>query len=181
MEVCVRHAGPRDDVALLALIRAHALFEQAEATIDGEALAELLANPAPPCLLFVAAQGGGLVGYAALTLDFALWRGRWWGHLDCLYVEAAERGLAIGPKLLRAAAEAARIGWSGKRLRGTGGPWRSIAAKERRSWPRRGLPWHCDQQFWQDRKRGYREANLISLALVYRFNRNRLPTREPHR
>lgn len=108
MEVCVRRAGPRDDVALLALIRAHALFEQAEATIDGEALAELLANPAPPCLLFVAAQGGGLVGYAALTLDFALWRGRWWGHLDCLYVEAAERGLAIGPKLLRAAAEAAR-------------------------------------------------------------------------
>lgn len=108
MEVCVRCAGPQDGAALLGLIRAHAVFEQAEATIDAAALAGLLAEAAPPCLLFVAAQSEALVGYAALTFDYALWRGRGWAHLDCLYVDAAHRGRAIGHRLLRAAAEAAR-------------------------------------------------------------------------
>ena len=107
MDVCVRRARAADSAALLALICAHARFERAEASIDAQALAGLLADPAPPCLIFVAVRGEALVGYAALTLDFALWRGRCWGHLDCLYVDAAQRGQAIGPPLLRAAAEAA--------------------------------------------------------------------------
>lgn len=108
MEVCVRRARPGDGEALLALIRAHAAFERGEAAIDAPALASLLADPAPPCLLYVAAQGDALLGYAALTFDFALWRGHKWGHLDCLFVREAQRGRAIGKRLLKAAAEAAK-------------------------------------------------------------------------
>lgn len=107
MEVSVRRARLEDGAALLPLIRAHAAFEQAEATIDAATLASLLADPAPPCMLLVAAKSELLVGYAALTFDLALWRGRWWGHLDCLYVDEAHRGQAIGVRLLRAAIEEA--------------------------------------------------------------------------
>ena len=108
MAVCIRMAQARDGEALLHLIRAHAAFERTEATIGAAELSRLLAEPAAPCLLFVAAEGEALMGYAALTLDYALWRGTWWGHLDCLYVRAAQRGQAIGQRLLQAAAEAAR-------------------------------------------------------------------------
>lgn len=108
MDVHVRRARPGDGAALLALIRAHAVFERTEATLDAAALAGLLADAVPPSLLFVAAQGEALVGYAALTFDYALWRGRWWGHLDCLYVEAAQRGRAVGRQLLWAAAQEAK-------------------------------------------------------------------------
>jgi len=108
MEVRIRRARPGDGESLLALIRAHAAFERADATVDAATLVDLLAHPAPPCLLFVATRGEALLGYAALTLDYALWRGCWWGHLDCLFVREAQRGQAIGKRLLTAAAEEAR-------------------------------------------------------------------------
>jgi len=106
--VSIRRAAPADGDALLSLIRDHALFERAEASIARETLSGLLVAPAPPCLLFVAAQGDALLGYAALTLDYALWRGHCWGHLDCLYVDAAHRGRGIGEQLLAAARQEAR-------------------------------------------------------------------------
>lgn len=108
MEVRIRRAGPADGAALLALITAHAAFERAEATIGAEALGHLLDDPAPPCELFVAVRGEAPLGYAAMTLDYALWRGCWWAHLDCLYVDAAHRGQSIGAKLLLAVCDAAR-------------------------------------------------------------------------
>ncbi|WP_298192426.1 GNAT family N-acetyltransferase [Novosphingobium sp.] len=90
------------------MIHAHTAFERAEATLDVAALAALLADPVPPCQVLIAERGEVLLGYAALTFDYALWRGSRWAHLDCLYVRATHRGQAIGQRLLHAACAAAK-------------------------------------------------------------------------
>ncbi|MDE2404535.1 MAG: GNAT family N-acetyltransferase [Sphingomonadales bacterium] len=104
----IRPASTGDGEELLALIHAHAAFEQSCATITSKELAALLAAPSPRTTLLVAAAPGHLLGYAALTTDFSLWRARYWAHLDCLFVHAEHRGQSVGRRLLTAAAELAR-------------------------------------------------------------------------
>ncbi|MCM2473985.1 GNAT family N-acetyltransferase [Rhizobium sp. CG5] len=96
----IRRATPADADELLRLIGEHADYEKASATITGSSLAHLLAKENPPIILFVAAGGEGLAGYAALTFDHALWRASRYAHLDCLFVQAAARGDGIGKRLL---------------------------------------------------------------------------------
>lgn len=102
MPIIIREAGPDDCAGLLGLIAAHAAFERSEATITHDDLDAILRAPCPEVRIMVAAQQALLVGYAALTLDFSLWRGRRWAHLDCLFVRESHRGHSIGRRLLTA-------------------------------------------------------------------------------
>lgn len=104
----IRIAGPGDATRLLPLIRAHAQFEGTVASVTLEELAALLATEQPPTRIIVAARGGHLLGYAAMTSDFSLWRARRWAHLDCLFVVESARGQGVGALLLAAAIAHAR-------------------------------------------------------------------------
>lgn len=117
MTICIRDACIADVEPLLALIVLHADFERASAPVTAPALARLIADPAAPMHLFVAADGRDLAGYAALGFDYALWDGARHAHLDCLFVRDDHRGHGIGKQLLAHAVAAAhragvpRIEW----------------------------------------------------------------------
>jgi GNAT superfamily N-acetyltransferase len=104
----VRRARPEDTSQLFDLIRAHAAFERSSASITASDLARLLHGKRPPVQLFVAERTTRIVGYAALTIDYSLWRASRWAHLDCLFVDEAERGKGTGGLLLECLTEAAR-------------------------------------------------------------------------
>jgi GNAT superfamily N-acetyltransferase len=99
MTLSIRPAEPGDADQLLMLVRDHARFEHAKATIAPADLARLLASPTP-VRLTVAEDQGVLLGYTAVTFDYSLWRGRLWAHLDCLFVRATDRNQGTGKRLL---------------------------------------------------------------------------------
>jgi GNAT superfamily N-acetyltransferase len=104
----IRQARTTDCSDLLALIAEHAAFERSAATLVRSDLLGILSGETGPVHLIVAAVQGQLLGYAAVTFDFSLWRARRWAHLDCLFVSAASRGQSIGTKLLGRAVTLAR-------------------------------------------------------------------------
>ncbi len=108
MSVNFRRAIPGDCHALLELIRAHAAYEQSVAMIEQDQLGDLLVNTNPPSCIIVAEENGNLLGYAALTLDYGLWSGAWYAHMDCLFVLAAQRRRGLGAGLVAYAKEVAR-------------------------------------------------------------------------
>lgn len=103
----LRRARPEDGSQLLTMIHKHAEFERGTASIQAGGLNDLLQQPDPPIHLFVA-EAGTLIGYAALTLDYAVWHGAKTGHLDCLFVAQPHRGNGVGGRLLHHVADAAR-------------------------------------------------------------------------
>lgn len=113
----VRSARSADAASLLDLIRKHAAFEQTTAHLDENDLKSVLDARQPPTHLIVTEEGGKLVGYAALTFDFALWTATRFAHLDCLFVCAGARGRGVGKLLFDRAclladeAGAQRIEW----------------------------------------------------------------------
>lgn len=108
VSVAIRHAVPDDCARLLCLIADHARFERSEATLAAPDLLSILQSDTPPVILFVAAGVENLLGFAALTFDFSLWRARRWAHLDCLFVREDCRGLRIGESLMVATIQHAR-------------------------------------------------------------------------
>jgi GNAT superfamily N-acetyltransferase len=105
----IRPGCPADTDQLLSLIRQHAEFERAVPTIQAPQLRRLLASRQQDPQLFVASLEGRLIGYAALTFDFSLWRASRWAHLDCLFVSADSRQAGIGKRLVESVVSAARI------------------------------------------------------------------------
>lgn len=126
MSISARRAISADTAELLELINAHAEFERATAAITAETLATLLALPEPPSFVLVAEQDHSLLGYAAVTRDYALWSGAHFAHLDCLYVAEHVRGNGIGRALLHAASALARS-WNCSRLEWQTPAWNSDA------------------------------------------------------
>jgi GNAT superfamily N-acetyltransferase len=100
MNYSIRKAIEKDGNPLLALIHSHAIYEGSEATVTETALRNILGNGDAPVHIFVAEQGDALIGYAALTFDFSLWRNALWGHLDCLFMTENARGAGLGKSLL---------------------------------------------------------------------------------
>lgn len=80
------------------------------ARLTRDALSAILCASTPLVNIFVAAQQKNLLGYAALTYDYSLWRAHRWAHLDCLFVREEYRGKAIGRELLGVAIGFARAG-----------------------------------------------------------------------
>ena len=103
----IRAACHPDCESLMVLIADHARFENGHATIERERLRGLLKRKTSPVEVFVAIAGNDLAGYGALTLDFSLWRGTYWAHLDCLFVSEPYRGQGLGAQLLQHAMELA--------------------------------------------------------------------------
>jgi GNAT superfamily N-acetyltransferase len=99
-----RKALPKDAERLLSLIHEHAEYERAAATINEAQLSDILERDDAPTDIIVAEANGILAGFAAVTIDFSLWRAHLWGHLDCLYVNDGYRGSGIGQQLLQHAA-----------------------------------------------------------------------------
>jgi GNAT superfamily N-acetyltransferase len=102
-----RKALPKDAARLLTLIHQHAEYERAAATINEAQLNDILEMDYAPTDIIVAEANDMLVGFAAVTIDFSLWRAHHWGHLDCLYVNDGYRGCGIGQQLLQHAASLA--------------------------------------------------------------------------
>ena len=100
MNCVIRPALPADAAPLLDLIRQHATFEGGAARVSARELGQLLSLRPAPIHLIVAEGEAGLMGYAALTFDYALWSGGPYAHLDCLFVRSAARGGGIGRRLL---------------------------------------------------------------------------------
>ncbi|KFC61731.1 GCN5-related N-acetyltransferase [Devosia sp. LC5] len=95
----VRNAVPADAARLLDLIRQHAAFEGASATLDEDDIVFVLHQADPPIRLIVAEEHGALSGYAAFTFDYALWSASRFAYLDCLFVRADARGRGVGKRL----------------------------------------------------------------------------------
>lgn len=108
MTAAVRRATIADCDELTELIRAHAEYEKSVATVTVARLGWLLSHNRPPATLLVAEGCEGLIGYAALTFDFSVWRGCRWAHMDCLFVRADKRSSGVGKRLLEAVVEKAR-------------------------------------------------------------------------
>ncbi|MFE5485567.1 GNAT family N-acetyltransferase [Streptomyces sp. NPDC056527] len=110
---CVRHALPEDLDRVAELAAEHAAYEKATPPAPGLAdrLARLLFGPEPPRLRCLVAElpDGRLVGYATCAPELSTWDGAEYLHMDCLYLSAAERGLGLGPLLVDALREEARV------------------------------------------------------------------------
>lgn len=96
MSAAIRRAVPQDCTTLFGLIAAHARFERSVATLTLSEFRSILANDEPQVTVFLGVRGGDVLGFAALTFDFALWRARRWAHLDCLFVRDDSRGFGLG-------------------------------------------------------------------------------------
>lgn len=108
MSARIKAAEASDATAILGLVEAHAAFEREVASLSLNKLQAILLADSPPTRLLVAEGDTAIVGYAAVTFDFSLWRGRSYGHLDCLFVAASARGCGNGKQLLDAAMEIAQ-------------------------------------------------------------------------
>jgi len=108
-EICIRPALAADAETLALLCAEHAAFEHIayEAAGHAERLRQGLAAGRLQAWL---AQGpGGVVGYAAVTVDFSTISARPYLHLDCLYLREAARSMGLGQRLLQAAASAGQL------------------------------------------------------------------------
>ena len=102
-EPCIRPATTEDAQELHRLVRAHAEFEKGKATVTQEQLIALLSSGEPRAYVIVCELSQRLVGYAAITQDYSLWRAHIWAHLDCLFVDEGKRSSGLGEILLKAA------------------------------------------------------------------------------
>lgn len=108
MPIVIRPAERSDCDGLLAMIRNHAVFERSEATISRQSLLSIVIGENPRAHIFVASRQNLMLGYSSLTIDYSLWRGHTWAHLDCLYVEPHARSQGIGAHLLNNAVAVSR-------------------------------------------------------------------------
>jgi len=104
----VRAVRPDDVPRVWELLRGLAEYEKLTDILTGtpELLHQALFGEGPRIEALVAERGGRLVGYAIFHPVFGSFRARWRLWLEDLYVEPAQRGTAVGARLM---AELARI------------------------------------------------------------------------
>ncbi|MDA5633005.1 MULTISPECIES: GNAT family N-acetyltransferase [Rhizobium/Agrobacterium group] len=102
MNYTIQTPTPSDTSALYRLIKEHAAFEKSVASLTEIDLG-LLQCQHEAIRFLVAAEGQTLLGYAALTFDWSVWRAQRYAHLDCLFVSELNRGGGIGRRLFAAA------------------------------------------------------------------------------
>lgn len=111
----VRRAVRADLAGVAALAAEHARYEKAAPPAPDLArrLESALFGAEPPRLMCLVAEAadGTLAGYATCTVEFSTWQGREYVHMDCLYLQEAQRGQGWGARLLDAVvAEAVALG-----------------------------------------------------------------------
>lgn len=98
MNYSIRKPSPADTSGLYQMIRDHAAFEKSAASLTALDLESLQRQET--VRFVVAAAEDGLLGYAAVTFDWSVWRALRYAHLDCLFVSDVHRGRGIGKRLL---------------------------------------------------------------------------------
>ena len=112
-DAIVRSVTPSDLAGLVGLIHAHTEYERAPRPPStlADSLPVLLFGDEPRLHGFVAEIDDRLAGYATFSVEASTWRGHFYLHLDCLYLDEGARGLGIGPQLVeRGYALAAGLG-----------------------------------------------------------------------
>lgn len=103
MTLLICEPSQRDVSGLHELIREHAAFERSTASLLLAELGRLLLTLPRPIHFLVAKRDDDLLGYAAITFDWSVWRARRYAHLDCLFVAQNHRGRGVGKSLLAGA------------------------------------------------------------------------------
>lgn len=106
--IYIRRALAEDAEALAALCAEHAAYEHIAYDPTGHAERLRQALAAERLQVWLALGQGDLLGYAAVTVDFATLSARPFLHLDCLYLRESARSRGIGERLLLAAEAAGR-------------------------------------------------------------------------
>jgi ribosomal protein S18 acetylase RimI-like enzyme len=83
---------------LLRLCCDHAAYENAAWSDAGQAgrWEDAFFAARPALYGWVADRAGVLVGFMTVTVDYATWSATRFAHMDCLFVDAIERGHGIG-------------------------------------------------------------------------------------
>ena len=105
----IRSAQPGEPEPLLPLMRAYCEFYEVNPSDEGllEMARSLIADPEQGSL-YVAAEGGGLIGFAALGWKWASTRGARIGVMEDLYVNEDARGKGVADALIERCAERCR-------------------------------------------------------------------------
>ncbi|RPE80154.1 GNAT family N-acetyltransferase [Vulcaniibacterium tengchongense] len=102
----VRKAGRHDAAALLGLIRALAAHEGFSSYVrtDEDTLRRHGFGERPAFAAFIAELDGAPVGFVSYTVQYSIWYGREYLHVDDVFVAAAARGAGVGKRLMAAVA-----------------------------------------------------------------------------
>ena len=105
----IRSAEPGEPEPLLPLMRAYCEFYEVNPSDEGllEMARSLIADPEQGSL-YVAAEGGELIGFAALGWKWASTRGARIGVMEDLYVNERARGKGVADALIERCAERCR-------------------------------------------------------------------------
>ncbi|MGH2956343.1 MAG: GNAT family N-acetyltransferase [Solirubrobacterales bacterium] len=105
----IRPAREGDIEGMLPLLRAYCEFYESAPPDDGlVTMARTLITDPGQGALFVALDGDGPVGFAAMDWKWAMLKGARIGYLQDLFVEPRGRGRGIAEALIAACAEACR-------------------------------------------------------------------------
>jgi GNAT superfamily N-acetyltransferase len=90
--------------SLMELIAAHAAYEKADYTPEGnkkERLYEAIFNE--PCRLkcWVVEYDGKISGFCSFTTDYSTWEAGYYLNMDCLYLNEEIRGFGIGAAIIK--------------------------------------------------------------------------------
>ena len=106
-DTLIRAAEPRDLPSVVALVRALADFEKLEGPDDDAARRLADDFGAGRYSLFVAEQGGAIVGYALYFFTYSTFLAKPSLYLEDLFVHPGARGRGIGERFMRALAQVA--------------------------------------------------------------------------
>lgn len=105
----IRSASANDAFQILALIEAHAHYEEYSLIIEQQIKALENVDELPIYLYVVESiVSGDLIGYMSLIKQFSTWDMAWYLYLDCLYLTEHARGKGLGKRMMNFAQEKAR-------------------------------------------------------------------------
>lgn len=99
----IRNLCERDLPQLLQLCQAHAAFEHCDfdASRKEEGWRQYLLGGERIATCWVVEHQEELIGYASFMKQFSTWDAKYYLYLDCLYLDAAYRGLGLGRQLMQ--------------------------------------------------------------------------------